>query len=163
MTQSNRSNSVRSRKSATSNSSRVAAVADVASTNSAKRNKTTKPIVRARVANTTDKTRKSAVDEVDLKTEKAKLAEEIKLNVAAVGLELLNEAPAVISKVNNLVVDTTPEGLASAKDLTSVGFTADDEDSADELKIEDSPTKLGLEEKKISVRRIENSEESEGE
>lgn len=38
--------------------------------------------------------------------EKAKIAEEIKLNVAAVGMDLLynsNKSPAVITKVNSLI------------------------------------------------------------
>ena len=75
------------------------------------------------------------------KAEKAKLAEEIKLNVAAMGMDLLNSSQAaapnaqVISKVNNLVSVTSPKGLAgkAGADCDGSSAYADDETSPDRI------------------------------
>jgi len=45
--------------------------------------------------------------------EKTKIAEEIKLNVTTVGMDLLKNSaqPIVVSRVNNLMAVTSPKGL----------------------------------------------------
>ena len=46
--------------------------------------------------------------------EKHKTAEEIKLNVAAVGMDLLNNSkPQIINKISNLQTVVSPKGLVS--------------------------------------------------
>lgn len=70
--------------------------------------------------------------------DKDKIAEEIKLNVAAVGMELLHGsttvAPKVVSKVNNLIDVTSPKGFGSCThdfddDMDETVIEADDETS----------------------------------
>ena len=97
--------------------------------------------------------------------EKAKIAEEIKLNVAAVGMDLLNNSTAAAAapakQVNNPISPKTNNLMA----LDSEGIDADDEQSPVRLpKAEqdaDAQKQAGQEKGKISIHHIENTEESE--
>ena len=72
--------------------------------------------------------------------EREKIAEEIKLNVAAVGMDLLNTSnskqPAVFSKVNNLIEAQVAMGAGPNSVQNDVDF-ADDEESPRRLAFEE--------------------------
>ena len=108
--------------------------------------------------------------------EKQKIAEEIKLNVAAMGMDLLNNssaAPTQVNKVNNLIIATSPKGLGTNGDFKDhLNSDADDEKSPDP-KIEMRSMSAGklsagspkrdekTKETKFSIQAIENTDESE--
>ena len=62
------------------------------------------------------------------KEQKAKIAEEIKLNVAAMGMDLLNSSqqPKSIDKVNGLANISSPKGLGVANQAQSMPLQPDD-------------------------------------
>lgn len=131
----NRSNSI-SRKSGASNSSMAVTHSNHESVNQ-KKGKTMRPVPRQQKnTNQTDskmdKQGKASTEKpTTAQLEKAKLAEEIKLNVAALGMDMpisVSEAPPIISKVNNLVKINSPEPL-NLKDADSGGDEADNETS----------------------------------
>ena len=123
-------------------------------------------------------TKQSASNNVTL-TAKDKIAEEIKLNVAAVGMELLHgsstAAPKVVSKVNNLVDVTSPKGLGGRShdiefEMDETVIEADDETSPDrdvrssgkhKLQSLTLSNKQESQLSKINIQHIENTDESE--
>ena len=120
------------------------AVTQANDTMSTKKNKTVRPLPKQKQPNSQlqqeSKKEKSAKAPTEKKQaaaslEKQKIAEEIKLNVAAMGMDLLNNssaAPTQINKVNNLIIATSPKGLGTRGDFKDqLNSDADDEKSPD--------------------------------
>ena len=135
-----------------------------------KKGKSQRPVPRQRGNQSEAKKDKTKVTSEKLAAnfEKAKIAEEIKLNVAAVGMDLLNNSvaatqPQVIRKVNNLMAVSSPKGLSMGNDYNAQidGDEADNEQSPTRL-IEETKEPETLDSKKIvSIANMENTEESE--